>query len=67
MPLNANARRAALMAYGPIGLERLDKGLCPACGGELKDFRDDVSKREAGISGLCQACQDRAFTPDDAP
>lgn len=27
-------------------------------------FRDDASRREYGITGTCQACQDRLFAPD---
>jgi hypothetical protein len=36
---------------------------CPVCSGEyfLRWFRDEISKREAGISGLCQGCQDVVF------
>lgn len=31
------------------------------CGGPATKFRDDLSKREYTISGLCQKCQDRIF------
>lgn len=27
------------------------------------DFKDDLSKQEYSISGLCQRCQDKAFRP----
>jgi len=29
--------------------------------GEALEFRDDVSKREYRISGMCQACQDAVW------
>jgi hypothetical protein len=31
------------------------------CGRSALRFRDDVSRREYGISGLCQECQDSVF------
>ena len=36
---------------------------CPNCGAILanEQWRDDLSRREAEISGLCQECQDEFF------
>lgn len=36
---------------------------CPLCGNPVnfEDFRDDLSRREFKISGLCQKCQDEVF------
>lgn len=31
------------------------------CGGPADSFRDELSKREYSISGLCQNCQDSIF------
>jgi hypothetical protein len=31
------------------------------CGGPATDFRDDLSRKEHTISGLCQKCQDEVF------
>jgi hypothetical protein len=44
-------------------MELVHEGKCPFCEKEikLKDFRDEKSKREYGISGMCQKCQDRIF------
>ena len=33
------------------------------CGGDATEFKDEISKREFRISGLCQTCQDAAFFP----
>ena len=38
------------------------QGLCATCGGEVNGFRDALSKKEYGISGMCQVCQDEIFT-----
>ena len=55
-------RFAALTAFGELALLRLDAELCPACGSVNKQFRDEISRREHEITGLCQACQDKAKT-----
>ncbi len=34
---------------------------CVKCGGRADTFRDEVSKREYGISKFCQQCQDEFF------
>lgn len=47
----------------PVGRQRKELGLCPTCGKEIRkeDFRDNLSMREFGISGMCQGCQDVVF------
>jgi hypothetical protein len=44
-------------------LKLVELGLCPFCKQkvEARDFRDETSRREHGISGLCQPCQDEMF------
>jgi len=39
---------------------------CPFCGEViyLNGFKDELSKKEYGISGLCQKCQDEVFSPE---
>jgi hypothetical protein len=32
------------------------------CGGPAAEFRDDLSKKEYTITGLCQKCQDTIWT-----
>ena len=46
-------------------VDRVEKGLCPTCSKPIKqeDFVDDLCRKEFRISGLCQECQDRVFTP----
>ena len=34
---------------------------CVSCGKSAVDFRDELSRKEHGISGLCQGCQDEIF------
>ena len=44
-------------------VKAVEEGLCPLCGNPVnfEDFRDDLSRREFKISGLCQKCQDEFF------
>lgn len=35
------------------------------CGGPATEFRDEVSKEEYRISGLCQRCQDAIFGSEE--
>ena len=46
---------------------RIAFGRCPLCGQkiDIRDFVDDLSLREYGISGMCQSCQDDVFGKDD--
>ena len=41
---------------------------CPFCAMDVRDedFRDEVSRKESHISGMCQPCQDAFYgIPDD--
>jgi len=44
-------------------VEQVESGNCPLCKSKIKmkDFKDDLSKREFKISGICQKCQDKVF------
>ena len=48
----------------PKEAERIKEGKCPFCGETINmdDFKDDLSRREFEISGMCQKCQDDFFT-----
>jgi len=35
--------------------------LCVSCARDASSFRDDLSRREYTMSGLCQLCQDEVF------
>jgi hypothetical protein len=36
--------------------------ICVECKTEIETFRDKISMKEYGISGLCQSCQDDVFS-----
>lgn len=58
-------RLAATIAFGPDSpqVRSLEAGLCPTCGTRVNptEFRDSLSLKEFGITGLCQTCQDGIF------
>jgi hypothetical protein len=35
-----------------------DLGQCVTCGKQVTGFRDELSRKEYEISGMCQECQD---------
>lgn len=45
------------------------EGFCATCGSDKikpEDFKDDMSRRDFTIGGMCQACQDSVFeSPED--
>ena len=42
----------------------MDNQMCVICGGDANHFTDELSRREYGISGMCQSCQDGVFSVD---
>lgn len=40
-----------------------EQNKCPFCTTDISmdDFKDDLSRKEYSISGLCQKCQDEMF------
>ena len=48
----------------PTETEHKAEGKCPFCGKKIDvetEFKDELNKKEFGISGLCQSCQDETF------
>ena len=66
MPLNlpldvVKALQDLALAHATMRCIQLPIG----CAGPATQFRDDLSRTEYGISGLCQTCQDKVFGTDD--
>ena len=52
------------MAFEIFGRGRkvaMDNQLCVMSGGDANYFADELSRKEYGISGMCQTCQDKTF------
>lgn len=49
------------VGFGKL-VDAVERGECPFCGKPIVDnFRDELSRKEFKISGLCQSCQDEMF------
>ena len=42
----------------------MDNQMCVMCGNDANHFDNELSRREYGISGMCQSCQDGVFKVD---
>jgi hypothetical protein len=42
-------------------MDDVEQNICPSCKKPIGMFRDALSRKEYGISGLCQLCQDKVF------
>lgn len=53
--------------FGKSNTEAMAQQICIACKAPVtpESFRDQISAKEYGISGLCQGCQDIAFAPPE--
>ena len=43
----------------------MDNQMCVMCGNDANHFTDELSRREYGISGMCQSCQDGTYSVDN--
>ena len=43
----------------------MDNQMCVICGDDANHFTNELSRREYGISGMCQSCQDGVFSVDN--
>ena len=42
----------------------MDNQMCVMCGDDANHFTDELSRKEYGISGMCQSCQDGTYSVD---
>ena len=47
--------------FGRTRTGAITSDTCVACGKAATEFRDELSRKEFSISGLCQNCQDEVF------
>ena len=45
----------------PEKLDALKANKCTTCGNPITQFKNEISKKEYSISGMCQNCQDSVF------
>jgi hypothetical protein len=47
--------------FGSSRKDNMSKGECVCCGGAAKTFTDALSRKDYGITGLCQSCHDATY------
>jgi len=47
--------------FGRSHTEALEDSICVTCGDKVEGFKDELSKKEYSISGMCQKYQDDVF------
>ena len=52
------------LIFGRTRTESISGDVCVTCGGKADTFRNDISKKEYSIGGMCQGCQDSVFEKD---
>tara|TARA_R110002167_G_scaffold296389_1_gene500829 strand:- start:27 stop:257 length:231 start_codon:yes stop_codon:yes gene_type:complete len=60
MPLPPDLSKP-IFSLMPHLADRILDGRCAFCAHVLTEFKDDISKKEYSISGMCQDCQDETF------
>jgi len=50
--------------FGRKRSDAMESNNCVTCGEPAIEFKDALSKKEYGISGMCQVCQDTVFGSD---
>ena len=45
----------------PEKADRVIRSQCVTCAEPVGEFKDAISRKEYGISGMCQKCQDSVF------
>jgi uncharacterized CHY-type Zn-finger protein len=53
--------QTAVANFGRSRTESMNRRSCVTCGKPANEFRDELSRKEYGISGMCQDCQDIVF------
>jgi len=59
--MNGLLENLAKEAFGRGRREAIEQDVCVVCGKSATEFKDELSRREYTISGMCQVCQDETF------
>ena len=51
----------AELSFGRSRSESMRDAKCVCCGGDATEFSDELSRKEYGISGFCEKCQNGVF------
>lgn len=57
--------RDAIEELFPGTAKAIDEKKCPLCKQPIGEFKNELSKKEYLISGMCQKCQDEVFSSNE--
>ena len=60
MPLPPDLNKPVFRLF-PEKADRVIRSQCVTCAEPVGEFKDAISRKEYGISGMCQVCQDSVF------
>ena len=64
MPLPPDLSKP-VFSINPEWADRVIRSQCVTCVKPVGEFKNDISRKEYGISGMCQQCQDDTFGEPD--
>ncbi len=56
--------RPAFLVF-PDRIPKMKQHICVTCSGKVEGFDTELAQKEFLISGMCQKCQDQAFSADE--
>lgn len=64
--MKSDQMNSAIKAMTGIDVNNsIETKVCATCGKPVTEFRDPLSEKEFGISGMCQKCQDSIWGSED--
>ena len=60
-PINNLLEDITKLVFGVSRLTSIKQDTCVTCQEDASTFKDDLSRKEFTISGMCQTCQDSVF------
>lgn len=63
--LNSMLDSISKAVFGRERTTSIQSDICVTCGKPATTFKDELSRKEYSISGMCQECQDLVFNSDD--
>lgn len=64
--MSVNRDDLLISLKGMTPAQVIAQGICVNCKSAAVEFKDALSRKEYGLSGLCQVCQDKVFGTDDS-
>ena len=55
--------KLGILTFGRTNTEAIKTNTCIKCSNPAGEFKDELSRKEYTISGLCQSCQEEIYNP----